>query len=861
MAYDEADRLVEVTDARKKVYTSVYQDGALTEVRLPSNNGSGGAIRHTNFLYDLAGRVSEIKRDNGTGQETRVKYEYTEFSQIEKLVRLQGTAEHAYQFTYDALGRSLSVEDPLAALVQTDWESACPGHTLISAREITRAVEVDNLCRVFKVEASLPSQFSGPILQETRQFEYDELGRLVKAVQISWPSLYNEAIAGLDPYGNHPEERLYEYDSLDRLVKLRVRTDDNPAGTNDRIYDYEYDSEGNLTLMRDPDGRVTRYEYYRDNLLHKVKIERQSIEVGVFTYFYDAAGRLEQIDYPSDSEIKAIFKAPGTPPGPGSGWDENGNLLHLRYEKDGFVVRRFQFTYDDSNNRASMLEERADGSVVKWEYLYDWLDRLETVKMAMAESVGTLPTSLPTMTVYTYDKSDNRTGLRLEQEDLSYRYELDEASNLKKIFRQEGSDPEVLIETFESDPDGNMISRTDEITGETIRYTWSGFDRLLKVQSEDNGLLTSTAKEINRYDINGIRKRKMDKNGNGSSEFAASISTLTSKPLSSTSAAPVLSYVMGHQILGAEVNGNFQYFLTDALGTVRDVVDETGDVIQSFEFNEHGIPMDGSGAMPGTFAPKTYQGALSVNDDRNDSGLYLMGHRHYAPDLGRFISRDPIGFAGGLNLYAGHGLSPVTLVDPNGTEALVYFVDGTVVPAYSARSLAHIIQGAECNSIKSLVVRGHGGTMGTTLNGSTAGIFGADSIDAVWSHKQGAYIPILTGHNPNGKDIRLDFSKLLEGKLAKKSGIYINSCSTGLKDSSSQTNLAQVLSGAFPDAVVRGVSGSLDEFEIFGTYYETPGTGGNIGPTDSRWVYYRNGVERGGGAHVDHPYTSFPNES
>jgi RHS repeat-associated protein len=91
-----------------------------------------------------------------------------------------------------------------------------------------------------------------------------------------------------------------------------------------------------------------------------------------------------------------------------------------------------------------------------------------------------------------------------------------------------------------------------------------------------------------------------------------------------------------------------------------------GAVVQSYEFNEHGIPMPGSGSGTGTFSPKTYQGGLSVNDDRNDSGLYLMGHRHYAAELGRFISRDPIGFAGGLNLFNGAATNPVTFVDPSG---------------------------------------------------------------------------------------------------------------------------------------------------------------------------------------------------
>lgn len=109
---------------------------------------------------------------------------------------------------------------------------------------------------------------------------------------------------------------------------------------------------------------------------------------------------------------------------------------------------------------------------------------------------------------------------------------------------------------------------------------------------------------------------------------------------------------------------------SNTIFTVRDIVDDAGDVIQSYEFQEHGIPMPGSGAGTGTFSPKTYQGGLSVNDDRADSGLYLMGHRHFDSDLGRFISRDPIGFRGGLNLFNGAGTNPVTFVDPTGLEWL-----------------------------------------------------------------------------------------------------------------------------------------------------------------------------------------------
>jgi RHS repeat-associated protein len=49
-----------------------------------------------------------------------------------------------------------------------------------------------------------------------------------------------------------------------------------------------------------------------------------------------------------------------------------------------------------------------------------------------------------------------------------------------------------------------------------------------------------------------------------------------------------------------------------------------------------------------------------------DSGLMLLGARYYDPSSGRFISRDPIGYEGGLNLYAYCENDPVNGIDPDG---------------------------------------------------------------------------------------------------------------------------------------------------------------------------------------------------
>ncbi|MDH5670477.1 MAG: RHS repeat-associated core domain-containing protein, partial [Nitrospira sp.] len=53
------------------------------------------------------------------------------------------------------------------------------------------------------------------------------------------------------------------------------------------------------------------------------------------------------------------------------------------------------------------------------------------------------------------------------------------------------------------------------------------------------------------------------------------------------------------------------------------------------------------------------------------SGLYYYRERYYSQVLGRFITEDPIGFRGGLNLYRYVFNNPVRFTDPQGTDLWV----------------------------------------------------------------------------------------------------------------------------------------------------------------------------------------------
>ena len=68
---------------------------------------------------------------------------------------------------------------------------------------------------------------------------------------------------------------------------------------------------------------------------------------------------------------------------------------------------------------------------------------------------------------------------------------------------------------------------------------------------------------------------------------------------------------------------------------------------------------------PTIATPFQYQGAWGGYTD-SETGLVLQGHRLYDPATGRWLTRDPIGYAGGINLYGYVGGDPVNRRDPSG---------------------------------------------------------------------------------------------------------------------------------------------------------------------------------------------------
>lgn len=522
---------------------------------------------------------------------------------------------------YDPLGRAVRSADFLGRPTLAAYEPFCVGHTTLSPRGVQTSSSFDTLCRLVQVETQ----------EERHLFAYDELDRMTGARVGELYAYGSPTQIGVD-YSKafYKHDTFYDYDSLDRVTQITYANGENVS--------YQYDAESNVTQMTDVHGNVTQYTYYNDGRLHTVVYEGQT-----FTYSYDAAGRLETIAYPSGGLEASFTTTTGA-----TGWDANGQLLSLRYLKSGVHFHRFEYTYDDSGNRITLVDTPDVGAATSWSYGYDYLNRLTSVTRGSST------------TLYAYDESDNRFSLTLPSGD-EWTYGFDLADQItSRSFTPSGGSLSV-VETYTHDGDGNMDSRTQG--GVTTTYDWNTFNRLRQVK------VGSAVLETTSYDHGGIRRLKVDGGGSSKSFSSGAMSLADTRP-----SGPV-SFVQGHQLLGLEQGGNLYFMITDGLSSVRKVVNSSGVSQGEFKFDEFGVP-ESSTTPPADLSAHSYVGGLG---QRNEGGLYYARQRWYDPQLGRWLNQDPIGFDGGLNLFGYTGQNPVNFTDPSGLERI--YPDSTLYPS------------------------------------------------------------------------------------------------------------------------------------------------------------------------------------
>jgi RHS repeat-associated protein len=611
--------------------------------------------RTTTFTYDSMGNVTSVTRLAGTPNATTTSLSYEPY--FARVTSVTDALGHMTAYAYDHNGNLASVTDAL-------------GHattfTNNSSGLITQACDALNNCATFMYSAGELVGSTDPIGRTTMAFT-DEAGRVV--------SLTNAM----------GQSSNVTYDSLDRVIAITDALGGQTSLT--------YDANGNLLTVQDANNHTTQLTYdNRDRVVSRIDALGQTElyqydELGNLTQLTDRRGRVSTYSY--DPANRPSFAGFGLQPGPA-------------YESS------VAFTYDLAN-RLTQVVDSASGTT---SLLFDGLDRL-TSESSPAGTVGytydaasrrsTMQAPSQPLVSYTYDsgnrltqiaqgaaivqigydRANRRTSLVLpngvqatysynaawELTGLSYSHGSTSLGNLTYVHDLNGNVTSIGgALAFTNLPTATSVSAHDAANRLT---TWGS----ALLSYDQNGNLSSDGthaygwdarNRLTTIDSGSTATFAYDWFGRRTSKTAGGISTTflydgVNAIQESTNAGNAYSLVGGmDDVLQRTDSAGSRGIIKDALGSTLALADSTGTIQSTYTYE----PVGGT----------TAAGMASTNDvvfagrELDTTGLYYYRARYYNPKVGRFISEDPIGFAGGgdTNLYAYVTSNPVNAFDPDG---------------------------------------------------------------------------------------------------------------------------------------------------------------------------------------------------
>ena len=530
-------------------------------------------------------------------------------------------------FTYDAVGNRTSLTDPVGNTTTFDYDAE---------NRLIRETDPLSNSRTFDYDGNDNQTEVIDRNGRRRTFDYDPLNRMTTehwwdgAAEIRTMSFTYDAVGNLLTKSDPNSAYTYTYDSLNRLMTV-----DN-AGTPDIpnvVLTYDYDPEGNRIFAGDNMGVEVNSIYDSRNRLARRTWQGGGLDPARIDFAYNSRG--------DRTETRRYADLAGTQ-----------------------LVSRSTFEYDDSGRTLDIKHLNAlDDVLVDYDYTYDHADRL------IAESHH------GNSTTYGYDP----TGQLLSADhtvlpDEFYNYDLN--GNRTSTYLQPGGTTigpanQILSDDtfeYEYDAEGNLILKREIATGNTTEYEYDHRNRLTRVvETSSGGIILQEVEFV--YDT---QDQRIGKIVNG--EAIYSVHDGVHIWADYNAATDVVGrFLYGDRI--DEILSRFRltegtaWHLSDRLGTVRDLINSVGAIINHIDYGSFGSVLNQSNGLAGDrflFTGREFDSELD---------LYNLRSRYYGSTMGRFASRDSIGFAGGdSNLYRYANNSVVNATDPMGTTAVLSYV-------------------------------------------------------------------------------------------------------------------------------------------------------------------------------------------
>ena len=195
-----------------------------------------------------------------------------------------------------------------------------------------------------------------------------------------------------------------------------------------------------------------------------------------------------------------------------------------------------------------------------------------------------------------------------------------------------------------------VIKDSSGLVTHAVEYTYDAFDRRIAKTVDSDGVGSVPASSEHFVYEGAHVSLVFDQDGNLSQRYLY---------------GPQIDQVLSQE---DAQTGEVLWALTDHQGTVRDVVNNDGEVVNHITYNSFGQVTEESNLEA------NFRFGFTGRDVDEETDLYYYRARYYDSAVGQFISEDPIGFsAGDANLRRYVGNSPLNATDPSGLKVYVGF--------------------------------------------------------------------------------------------------------------------------------------------------------------------------------------------
>lgn len=666
-SYDARARVVETTYSdNSSVYLSYNSAGTLatmTDEDGISRNYTYGAdygrlLRITDALgnyveygYDPQGNpVDKGKFDSSDVRSTRAQSTYQHPDIAGRLYRRINPDGTYTQYDYDANGNLASVTDPKGAATIYSHDPLSRVETVTRPGGIITAFGYDG-------HGNLNSVTDANTNQTT--YQYDDMGRVVSTTSPDTGTttyFYDSAGNTLGQSDANAVAVSYIHDALNRLTAVHFPD----AGQNLTFtYDQGTFGMGRLTGMTDPTG-VTRFLYDNRGRLVE-KIAEISGRLYSVKQSYTSGRRTTSITYPSSRTVdyarnSCVCKIDGVssthngtthtlidnlsyrPFAGASGLNNGaGGIVNNAYDEFGRVTvanpgapKERTYGYDANGNLTGI--KALDPVRYSQSFSYDALNRLTGGQGGVYGDIG-----------YTNDDVGNRLTKTINGQTENYTY-IDGTNKIEQITG-------TATTVFSHDANGNIIG----IGNRTFVYNQN--NRLVRVEQGDSIL--------GEYSYNGLGQRVIKIAGGQTTLFHYDLDgDLIAE--SDANGIFTVEYLYKDKTLLAKVDvadDKLLFYHNSYLGFPQALADDTNTIVWEGLYRPFGDVL----VNPYSSAENNLRMPGQYFD--SETGLHYNYNRYYDPKLGRYLQADPIGLAGGINLYTYAQNNPVNAIDPDGRLA------------------------------------------------------------------------------------------------------------------------------------------------------------------------------------------------